>query len=114
MSKKIQAINIGFMTESWNIKEDSGHLPTGEIGSLAQRGVEELEDPSHTQDLADINNDELRPTNVIKIITDLIQSDTFSELGFTKVKDFHSTVDGAVALFNHKDGNTYKLFIRKE
>ena len=100
MNKK----DIQLLSEAY--VEEKEALPDGEIGALAQTGVEELEEPY-------IQEDEFpRSTNIFSIISRLEKGDVAKKLGFVKMVDFRGASDGMVAIFEHKDGNHYEIKIR--
>lgn len=105
----MKIINIGFMGGSWELKKHSNTvikeagepLPTGELGSLAQRGVEELEPETKIKE---------RPltTHILDIMRAIKNIK-----GFTSLEKLHSIADGMVAVFEHEDGNAYKVYVKQ-
>lgn len=110
MNKK----DIQIIAETY-IKEYNASLPTGELGALAQRGVEEYEDTSNTKEREELNNvdsNRIKSTNIFDIFVKLKKNDISKKLGFIDMVDFHAAADGMVATFKHKDGNDYEIYIK--
>jgi len=102
MNKKdIQLLSEAYLNE----KPD---LPSGEIGALAQTGVEELEDPS-----PEVRERPLR-SNIFSIVNKMNKGDIKRNLGFEELITLHYTGNGMVAVFEHEDGNAYKFEITIE
>lgn len=99
--------DIELLTEAY-VKEGGENIPEGELGALAQIGIEELGEPP-----APPAPKRLIATNIFDIISAMNISSVSERLGFLEMVDFHALADGMVATFAHKDGNTYKVTIKR-
>ena len=87
------------------VSEGGEALPSGDIGALAQTGVEELGEPE-----PEITEPPLEK-HTYDIINKMVKGEVAKKLGFKQILQLNYTANGIVAVMEHEDGNAYKVYI---